>query len=67
MALLMHQARVDGAEQELFPAGKRAYCQTLDVANTGREVHPLGRRMIFLVIVQASVQGLSQSFLCTHG
>lgn len=38
---------------------KELIAECLDVANTGREVDPLERMMIFLVIIQASVQGLS--------
>lgn len=33
----------------------------------GRELHPLGWMMVFLVIIQVSVQGLSQSFPCLCG
>lgn len=63
MALLMHQVRFDEQEfirQELFQLEKELIAECLDVANTGKEVHPLGWMMIFLVIIQASVQGLSE-------
>lgn len=62
-ALLMHQVRFDEKEfirQELFQLEKELIAECLDVANTGKEVHPLGWMMIFLVIIQASVQGLSE-------
>lgn len=47
-------------KHELFQLEKELTAECLDVANTGREFHPLGWVMIFLVIIQAPVQGLSQ-------
>lgn len=61
-ALLMHQVRFDEQEfirQELFQLEKELIAECLDVANTGKEVHPLGWMMIFWL----SFRPLSKAFL----